>query len=97
MSENYSPQLVLEQLATDCWRLCDRAAPVHDARHLVAYVERTCDGDYAVTWVSYGSGTRTFGSHRDILATAAELTAVHASRPGRKPFPIPHLPPLTAR
>ncbi len=88
-------RLALDPLAHDAWRLCDTRVPSGDAASVLAYIERTGDGGYEVTWVHGGSGTAWFPSQEELFAAAARHLAACASRRG-KPKPIAHRPPLAA-
>lgn len=95
MPDDPAPRLRLQPLGSHAWRLCDSTVAEADAENVLAYVERTADSRYEVTWVRGGAGTAVFASIDALFAGAAQHLAECSSR-RRKPRPIAHRPPLAA-
>ncbi|MEZ3158965.1 hypothetical protein AB1K54_00320 [Microbacterium sp. BWT-B31] len=86
--------LVFDPLGADAWRLCDTGIDEHDARRLVAYVERTAHGGYEAIWMEFGAPPSEHATREDIVRCARELPESASRSPTTKPAPVPHLPPL---
>ncbi|GAA1855488.1 hypothetical protein ACFQZV_03830 [Microbacterium koreense] len=85
----------LHEIAEGSWRLCDESVDDDHPLKVVAYVERTPEGDFEVVWVRGAPRSiDRFPTHEEVVAAAARVRAERSDR--FKPDPIPHLPPLTA-
>ena len=83
----------LHEIAAGSWRLCDESVDDDHPLKVVAYVERTPDGEFEVVWVRGAPrSTERFATQADVIDAASRVRAERC-----KPDPIPHLPPLTAR
>ena len=86
----------LHEIAAGSWRLCDESVDDDHPLKVVAYVERTPDGEFEVVWVRGAPrSTERFATQADVIDAASRVRAERSDR--CKPDPIPHLPPLTAR
>ncbi|MGW8483200.1 hypothetical protein ACWGJP_08665 [Microbacterium sp. NPDC055903] len=77
------------------WRICDASRAHGDAARLVAYAEKSETGAIEVLWLRSPCPSRS--RYRDVDEMLADLDAAVAAASGsraRRPWEIPHFPPL---
>ncbi|HWM17545.1 MAG TPA: hypothetical protein VNP97_13260 [Microbacterium sp.] len=86
--------LELLRIDADHWIIQDDAYPASDARHVVACVYETDDGDFEVVWLSAEVPLPTY--YRNAGDVLEDLARWRGHTHGR-PVEIAHFPPLRTR
>ena len=90
---DYSQQFVLRRVSGTEWLIQDLSYAQADARHVVACIEETPDGDVEIVWLRE---VPLPARHLNPQAVLRDLRSWVTPQPGERPAPIPHRPPIRA-
>lgn len=90
---DYPHHFMLRRVSGTEWLIQDLSYAQTDARHVVACIEETPDGDVEIVWLRE---VPLPARHLNAQAVLSDLRCWAARQPGERPVPIPHRPPIRA-